>query len=147
MITTAILIDGAFFLKRYRKLYKGGINHEPKIVASNLYTICHKHLTSKKKPDHNEQQDLYRIFYYDCYPLEFKVHHPLTKKFIDFSKTKEYHFRKKIFKELKKKRKMALRLRQVVTYKNWKISSDCLKDLLKQDSFNFKEKDITLDIV
>ncbi|MHB2154128.1 hypothetical protein ACX8XN_07000 [Calditrichota bacterium GD2] len=32
---TAILVDGAFFLKRYRKGYPGGKFHSPQIVAKN----------------------------------------------------------------------------------------------------------------
>ena len=137
MIKTAILVDGAFFLKRYGKLYKNGVNHTPETVTSNLYTICHRHLTTKKNLDQNNQQEnLYRIFYYDCYPLKFRIHHPLTKKLIDFSKTPEHHFRQEFFKELKKKRKVALRLGHLVTHKNWNISAYYLKDIIIID-FNF----------
>ncbi|MDE0518615.1 MAG: NYN domain-containing protein, partial [Bdellovibrionales bacterium] len=110
--------------------------------------ICHRHLTTKKKLDQNEQQEnLYRIFYYDCYPLNFRIHHPLTKKLIDFSKTTEHRFRQEFFKELKKKRKVALRLGHLVTYKDWKIPAYHLKDLLKQNFGNLTEGHITLDIV
>ena len=109
MITTAILVDGAFFIKRYRTLYKKD-NRNLEKVANNLYTICHKHLTNKNNPEQNEfQGNLYRIFYYDCYPLDFKIHHPITKQLIDFSRTDEYHFLKSFFEQLKKKRKVALR--------------------------------------
>ena len=72
MIKTTILVDGAFFLKRYRVLYKKN-NRDPEKVANDLYTICHKHLISKKPVDQREHQEsLYRIFYYDCYPLKFR---------------------------------------------------------------------------
>jgi len=50
MVKTAILVDGAFFLKRYRKLYKkDNRNHEK--VAHDLYTVCYRHLTNKKFTD------------------------------------------------------------------------------------------------
>ncbi len=105
MINTAILIDGAFFLKRYRKLHQKD-NRDPEKAAKNLYTICHKHLTIKNKPEQSEiQGNLYRIFYYDCYPLKLKIHHPITKKIIDFSTTDECKFRLDFFAQLKKKRK------------------------------------------
>ena len=152
MIKTAILVDGAFFLKRYRALYKKD-NRDPEKVASDLYTICHKHLINKKTIDQREyqeyQENLYRIFYYDCYPLRYRIHHPITKKLIDFSKTEEYQFRKDFFEQLKKKRKVALRLGQLTTYKKWKISSDSLKALLKKEISveNLTEEDISLDIV
>jgi len=39
MVKTAILVDGAFFLKRYRTLYKKD-NRNPEKVANNiLYAI------------------------------------------------------------------------------------------------------------
>ena len=147
MIKTAILVDGAFFLKRYRVLYKKN-NRNPEKVASDLYTICHKHLINKKTIEQKEyQESLYRIFYYDCYPLRYRIHHPITKKLIDFSKTEEYQFRKDFFEQLKKKRKVALRLGQLTTYKNWKISSDSLKSLIKKETSveNLTEKDMSLD--
>lgn len=155
MIKTAILIDGAFFLKRYRKLYRGNINRDPEKVANDLYTICHKHLTNKKTTDkknieHQEhQENLYRIFYYDCYPLRFRIHHPITKKLIDFSKTEEYQFRNNFFEQLKKKRKVALRLGHLATYKKWKISSESLKALLKKEISveNLTEKEVSLDVI
>ena len=106
-----------FFLKRYRVLYKKD-NCTLEKVANDLYPICHKHLISKKPVDQREHQEsLYRIFYYDCYPLKYRIHHPVTKKLIDFSKTEEYQFRKDFFEKLKKKRKVALRLGQLTTYK------------------------------
>ena len=149
MVKTAILIDGSFFLKRYRKIYKKDFRN-PERVANNLYTICHKHLCSKSTPDQNEsKEDLYRIFYYDCYPLNFKIHHPITNKLIDFSQTDEYRFRKDFFEQLKKKRKAALRLGHLATYKKWKISSDNLKALLKNDLSiaNLTEKQVSLDLI
>lgn len=149
MVKTAILIDGAFFLKRYRALYKKN-NRDPEKVANDLYTISHKHLTNKNNPDQSDfQENLYRIFYYDCYPLKFRIHHPITKKLIDFSKTEEYQFRKSFFEQLKKKRKVALRLGQLTTYKKWKVSSDSLKALLKKEISveSLTEKEVSLDIV
>ena len=149
MIKTAVLVDGAFFLKRYRVLYKKD-NRNPEKVANDLYTICRKHLTNKNNPDQSEfQENLYRIFYYDCYPLKFRIHHPITKKLIDFSKTEEYQFRKSFFEQLKKKRKVALRLGQLTTYKKWKVSSDSLKALLKKELSveSLTEKEVSLDVV
>ena len=149
MFKTAVLIDGAFFLKRYKTLYKAS-NHSPEKVATNLYTICHKHLSDKHHSNQNEYNGyLYRIFYYDCYPLDFKIHHPITNNLIDFSKTPEYQFRKSFFEQLKKKRKVALRLGCLATYKKWKISSDNLKALLKNKLTvaQLTEKHINLDII
>lgn len=150
MTKTAILVDGAFFLKIYRKYYSGDNARDPEKVATDLYTMCHKHLNPNPSGTKaNVSQDsLYRIFYYDCPPLEFKIHHPITKQIIDFSKTPEYAFRKSFFEQLKKKRKVALRFGRLATYKKWSISYKSLKYLLtkKISIEDIKEKEVTLDI-
>lgn len=122
--TVAILVDGAFFLKRYRKLYYKSKSHSPKEVAKNFYTMCHKHLESN---DH-----LYRILFYDCKPLEKRVHNPITNRVTDFSKTPQSIFRNEFFSELKKLRKVALRLGYLKDSKNWIIRPARTKDLLKK---------------
>ena len=38
------------------------------------------------------------------------MHHPITKRAIDFTQTSEYNFRTSLFEALKQKRKVALRL-------------------------------------
>ena len=50
-------------------------------VAEHLYTMAMRHV--------GERNTLYRIFYYDCYPLDKKAHNPITKKAIDFKRTPE----------------------------------------------------------
>jgi hypothetical protein len=119
-MATAILVDGDFFLRRYRQL-KGKAS--PKIVAKDLHRMCLLHLTQNehqqqrgiKTASHSRhvnrwQRDLYRIFFYDCPPLSKKVHNPITKKAIDFSKTQTAVWRLAFHSELKKLRKVALRL-------------------------------------
>ena len=54
-------------------------------VANHLYTMAMKHV--------GKSNTLYRIFYYDCLPIDKKVHNPVSKKLFDFSKTDEYKFR------------------------------------------------------
>lgn len=45
--------------------------------AAELYTYCMRHLAEKQ---FGEQKfyHLYRIFYYDCPPIDKQVFHPLT---------------------------------------------------------------------
>jgi len=71
---TALLIDGDFFLKRYRYLH--GRNY-PNKVASDLRWMCNEHLKSpQKRRSKNDKRNskqlktrsLYRIFFYDCPP-------------------------------------------------------------------------------
>ena len=101
----SILIDGGFFLKRYNALYNGADNHTAVTVANSICRAAMKHV--------QDDYELYRIFYYDCLPLAKRVHNPVSKRSVDFSKTEIYKFRLQLFEELKKKRKVALRLGQI----------------------------------
>ena len=76
---TAILVDGAFYRKRAQ--YAFG-EKTPEERATELAQYCKRHLFS-----HGEKRELYRIFYYDCPPVENKLFHPLTRKQIDLAKT------------------------------------------------------------
>lgn len=139
-VPTAILVDGAFFLKRYRKCFDGGKDHTPKEVADNLHEYLLKHL--------DDFNDLYRIFYYDSRPLDLRTHNPIDRKSIDFSKTKIYKFRTTLFDELKKHRKVALRLGYLKSHGDWQIHPPQLKKLFNGNMKfeDLSEKDVYLNI-
>lgn len=136
--SVAVLIDGGFFLKRYNALV--GKGHTPEQVARNLYTFAHRHVGS--------ENHLYRIFYYDCAPFDKKVHNPVSKKVIDFKTTAQFNFRMELFEELKKKRKIALRLGVLRESKNWSLRPGLTKDLIdgKITVADIKDSDITYDL-
>ncbi|MGN0157245.1 MAG: NYN domain-containing protein [Lachnospiraceae bacterium] len=102
MIRTAILVDGAFYRKRAFNLFG---NKTPSERAKELSSYCHRHIKEEK-----EGATLYRVFYYDCPPIDKQVYHPLLKRAIDLGKTDDYHWANDFFKELKHQRKFALRL-------------------------------------
>lgn len=139
---TAILVDGGFYLKRYRSIHKVK-NPNPKRTANDLWEMCLKHLSQAKR----ESFDLYRIFYYDCLPYEKKQHNPVTGKSIDFSKTEQYKFQIEFFEELKKKRKVALRLGVLEDRKRWIIKPSKTKQLLKNEVSieDLSEEDVQFD--
>lgn len=68
--------------------------------------MCLEHL--RKVGRHRDQ--LYRIFYYDCPPLTKKAHSPLTGAPVNFAATPMAIWRLAFFEELKRLRKVALRL-------------------------------------
>ncbi len=141
---TAILVDGGFFLKRYRSINKIK-KLEPEKTANDLWEMCLKHLKQAK----GEEYHLYRIFYYDCLPYEKKQHNPLTGKSIDFSKTDQYKFQIAFFEELKKKRKVALRLGVLEDRNRWIIKPSKTKDLLKRKITldDLTEDDVQFDFI
>ena len=99
---TAILVDGGFYRRRAFTAYG---NKSPQERAEELTEYCKRHLKW-----HGENSELYRIFYYDCYPMTKQIYHPLLKTAIDFSKSDTYSWSIDFFNELKKKRKFALRM-------------------------------------
>jgi len=139
----AILVDGGFFLKRYFAIVSK--DHPPNVIATNLYATVLNHLSSRRELD--DKFSLYRIFFYDCPPLEKKVHHPLTGKSIDYSKTPQVAFRKELHRELKKMRKVALRFGHLKD-ERWVVKKDILKKLLKKEIMveDLVEKDIVHNI-
>ncbi len=124
---TAILIDGAFFLRRYRSL-RGKAPHDH--VARDRHRMCLQHL----KQQDGATRQLYRIFFYDCPPLAKKVHNPVTKQAIDFAKTPTAQWRMEFHAQLKKLRKLALRLGYLNERSaSWVLRGDVLKKLLRHD--------------
>ncbi|MCM1499230.1 MAG: NYN domain-containing protein [Clostridium sp.] len=99
---TAILVDGGFYRRRAQKIF-GDISAQDR--AAELADYCKRHLRT-----HGEDNDLYRIFYYDCPPTAKRIYHPLLKKQIDFGKTDLYNWMVQFLNELKRKRKFAIRL-------------------------------------
>ena len=120
----AIFVDGSFFLKRYVRVFPGGRSHDPRRVARNMFGMLLRHL------DRRNGDDLYRIFYYDCPPFMKKAHNPITKRSVDFSKSDQAMFRLQFYEELKKLRKLALRLGTLQDGHGWEIRSRKVKDLL-----------------
>jgi len=118
---TAILIDGDFFLKRYRQL-RGRVS--PERVAKDLHGMCLAHLDQR-----DGRRDLYRILFYDCAPLSKKAHNPLTGRAIDFSKTPTAEWRREFHDRLRCMRKVALRL----GYLNEKLGHWTIRDTLIGD--------------
>ncbi|MBA7689552.1 hypothetical protein ES703_98060 [subsurface metagenome] len=148
MIKVAILIDGAFFLKRYRSLnqQKKGFNeYDPVATAKDLREMAWGHINKDKQKD---QLYLYRILYYDCHPLTKKVHNPITKKCIDFEKSKYAKFKNDFFNELKKQRKLALRLGVVKDHAGWVLRAEPTKELLsgKKQVEELEENDVYYDM-
>lgn len=139
-LSVAILIDGGFFLKRYFKLYKNSKNHTSAEVAKNLYTLAHRHV--------GDDNYLYRIFYYDSVPFDKRLHNPISGKVIDFAKSDQAKFRNDFFEELKKKRKVALRLGYLRESKNWLIRPRLTKELFKKNIAvdDLKEEDVFYEL-
>lgn len=134
------MIDGGFFIKRFNSLYNKDKKLTGAQVADMMYTMAMKHVGNKNT--------LYRIFYYDCYPLDKKAHNPITGKAIDFKQTPEYQFKMELLDALKRKRKVALRMGTLKDNHVWQLRPRVVKELLahKMTFSDITEDDVYLDI-
>lgn len=127
-IKTAILVDGGFYRKRAKTLAG---EKSAKDRADELERYCLDHLHDKY-----EKRCLYRIFYYDCAPLDrqVNVYHPLTKKSVNMGNSEEGKWMQEFLAELKHRRKFALRLGRLGTKGNnalaYNLKPDVTKSLL-----------------
>lgn len=140
-VKIAVMIDGGFFVKRFRSRYDKERKMTGAEVAEHLYTMAMRHV--------GERNTLYRIFYYDCYPLDKKAHNPITKKAIDFKKTPEYEFKMDLLNALKQKRKVALRMGTLKDHHVWQLRPRVVSDLLNgkiKSITELSEDDVYLDI-
>lgn len=117
MEKTAIMIDGAYFLKRYRYLTNNWREKTPEDVARGMYGMSLKHLRKCRR----KWNQLYRVFYYDCPPVEKRVQNPISNEGISLDRSYEARFRREYFEALKKLRKVALRLGHLSNSAEWKI--------------------------
>ncbi|MFV8606674.1 NYN domain-containing protein [Ralstonia pseudosolanacearum] len=152
---TAILIDGAFFIKRFRAIEPQNA-HDARRAAECAHRWACAHLTpaaknggasetpQERQRRRNNRRDLYRIFFYDCPPLEKKMHNPISKKAIDFAKSREAVFRLELHQHLRGMRKVALRLGHLSAFSQWTIRPNKVAELL---SGRIQMKDLTPDDV
>ena len=142
MIITAILVDGAFYRKRAYYFY-GDLSSRDR--ANELELYCKRHIRDERQ----DRCSLYRVFYYDCPPINKKVYHPLLKKQIDLGKTADYVWATDFFKELTHRRKFALRLGRLAEEQaRYTLRPEITKKLLNGSRTldQLSESDFILDV-
>lgn len=126
MAKTAILVDGGFYRKRAELLWG---KKPPEDRALELRRYCQAHI---KTLDGTFPRQLYRVFYYDCPPINKKIFHPFLNRTVDFGKTDLYKWANEFFEQLKKQRKLALRmgrLSEPTAY--YALKPDTIKNLFR----------------
>jgi len=99
---TAILVDGGFYRYRSKELWG---EHPADEAAEAMVSYCRRHLN-----EHGRSHDLYRIFYYDCPPIDKQMYHPLDGKTINLKASADSKWMNEFLRDLRTKRKVALRL-------------------------------------
>ncbi len=127
----AILIDGGFFLKRLPRLVAQNHCESPEKTVACLRRMCRKHVKILTARESRWHRHLYRIFFYDAEPFDGKAHHPVDNRPIDFGKSEVARERHALFEQLRKERKLALRLGKVTRDHDWVIDPALTKKLLR----------------
>jgi uncharacterized LabA/DUF88 family protein len=158
-MATAIVVDGAYFLHRFRYAFPNLDASNPKAIAYGLTYLSAWHIAVRLGPaptlaaieSHNfrpeETAELYRIFFYDCPPLTKRLHSPVSKKSIDLSKTDLAQFRLAVHSELQTMRKVALRLGRLNESFLWRPKAEAMKVWLRApEQFAPQDGDFELDV-
>lgn len=156
VMATAILVDGAFFLRRFSHTFPDHDRHDARSVAHALGMLAYWHLVQRIGPAQvmeqsarnellAESRQFYRIFFYDCPPLTKRMHSPLGKRSVDFSKTSDARFRLELHQEVQKLRKVALRLGRLNEASRWRLSERATARLI-QDPQGFRPEDDDFEI-
>lgn len=156
-MATAILIDGAFFLRRFKHCLPDHDRDDPVSVAHGLGLLAYWHLTQRIGPSLVQEQiaqhlplaesrDFYRMFFYDCPPLTKRMHTPLSHRSIDFGKSADAKFRLELHREVQKLRKVALRLGRLNDTSRWRLSERATLRLIENpESFVPDDNDFEID--
>lgn len=151
---TAILVDGGFYRKRAAFLWG---KKTPEQRANELMAYCKAHLSYESGKQKSETS-LYRIFYYDCPPLAGTVYHPLKKQGVHFKKSETYAWTNEFYDELRKQRKVALRMGELSdAFASFNLSANATKqifagtrqlsDITENDfSISFQQKGVDMKI-
>ncbi len=130
MQRTAILVDGAYFLARYRKVYADRDPNDARTVARTVFGMSLEHIKALERP----RESLYRIFFYDCAPLNRVLERPVSGDDVDFGASSMAHFRRDLHDNLRRQRKIALRLGRLTDRGgHWKLKRDCYEALHEGD--------------
>lgn len=131
MKKTAILLDMGFV---FRKLKTALGNRQPSAIEIRQFALkCLE-----------KDEEIFRIYCYDCPPYGEKQTHPLNKKVVDFSTTPTFVSRTKIISDLKIMDNIAFRSGEL-SFDGWLITKQAAKDILKT-SRAFADDDFAPDI-
>ncbi|MDE2571235.1 MAG: NYN domain-containing protein [bacterium] len=102
----AILIDGGFIKKKIKTV------KDPRKQAERIVQVAHACVDSA-------EEELYRIFYYDCAPFSEK-RDDLAGNPVDFSATPQYGYQRSFLSYLAKRPYVAVRLGEI-SFRDWKL--------------------------
>lgn len=162
-MSTAIVIDGAYFLRRFKNRYPELDPNNAQDVTIGLMFLAASHIgirhrfsptiwlhRDEKRFDlgWSENSDLYRIFFYDCPPLVKRVHLPISKRSLDLGKTDTAISRQALHQKLVGVRKVALRLGRLNDKIGWRVKPEAVERWISEPlSASPTDDDFEIDTV
>lgn len=113
MKKVAVMIDAGFFSKKFR-----GANN-------NKYPWA-KHVAEFVKNCIDEDEELFRAYYYDCPPFEGKIIEPLSGREIEYKTSTATQTAKRMQSELSRCDYLAFR-RGYLSFDGWKLKYEILQ--------------------
>lgn len=124
MFQVAIIADGGFI----RKKLKQKLSRHP--TTDDIEQHCLNLLNDQRF----KNDFLFRVFYYDCPPLDREINHPVTGKKSQLHQSTTASYIKSLIDQLKLKENFAVRLGTLVIH-GWKLGE------MAQKNFSSKIKD------
>lgn len=131
---TALLVDGEWLRRRLDDALIGKLPHG--VTADVMYRnvlLC----TIPK------EEDLFRIFYYDCPPYDGTDTNPIDGSKAEFKKQPKFRVRHRFLHELKSKDYVAMRL-GVCKPRGWTLTDSYIKSTIKGQNHALKAADVFL---
>lgn len=114
----AILLDGGFVIKKLHRA-RGKFP-----VVADVISLC----SEIQQHERLKQNDLYRMFFYDCPPLEQELIHPLSRKRWNLKATSRAKNGKALHDGLEQQEDFALR-RGELSFDGWKLGYQALRHI------------------
>lgn len=131
MKKTAIMVDGGFVNKKLKR------DPDPIKQAIRVLKVAHASLVSG-------DEDLFRIFYYDCAPYGEIKTDPFGNQH-DFSQTPQFSYQNKMLAYLRNQSFVAVRLGEL-SYGGWKLFPHLYRRIAKKKgAYNFSAADFMPD--
>lgn len=143
----AVLIDLAFFVHQYRAQGRAA---DAVSLAVALHQGALRTQGSARPPGRNNgtRHELYRVFCYDARPPGGRLENPVSGRTVELAETELARFRGTLHDELRRKRKVALRLGGLAPARpQWTMPAQVAQDLIegRRTLGSLGEEDVVLD--
>jgi uncharacterized LabA/DUF88 family protein len=121
MKKVAVLMDGGYARKALN-IWRHHQSPKPTVTADHLLALAEKCV------DASQDEELFRIHFYDSWPYAGKQSDPLGGLQRDFSLEPFYSYHWNLFDELRQKPKVAFRAGQL-KFRGWRLTDEAVREL------------------